>query len=67
MNLFFNMFHSIDDIDLWGVKNNCAIPVELINVDGGDCADYSIAKYFTLLELGIADEKIRTTMVKAVT
>jgi predicted transglutaminase-like cysteine proteinase len=66
VNRFFNMFRFIEDIDLWGVKNYWATPVEFIGVNGGDCEDYSIAKYFTLLELGIADEKMRITMVKAV-
>ena len=65
VNRFFNMFHFIDDIELWGVKNYWATPVEFIGVNGGDCEDYSIAKYFTLLELGVADEKMRITMVKA--
>jgi predicted transglutaminase-like cysteine proteinase len=66
VNQFFNMFRFIDDIKLWGVSNYWATPVEFIGVNGGDCEDYSIAKYFTLLELGIADEKMRITMVKAV-
>ena len=66
VNRFFNMFHFIDDIELWGVKNYWATPVEFIGANGGDCEDYSIAKYFSLLELGIADEKMRITMVKAV-
>lgn len=65
VNRFFNTFHFIDDIQLWGVNNYWATPVEFIGVNGGDCEDYSIAKYFTLLELGIADEKMRITMVKA--
>lgn len=66
VNRFFNMFHFIDDIKLWGVNNYWATPVEFIGANGGDCEDYSIAKYFTLLELGVADEKMRITMVKAV-
>jgi predicted transglutaminase-like cysteine proteinase len=66
VNRFFNMFHFIDDIELWGVTNYWATPVEFIGANGGDCEDYSIAKYFSLLELGIADEKMRITMVKAV-
>ena len=66
VNRFFNMFRFIDDIKLWGVSNYWATPIEFIGVNGGDCEDYSIAKYFTLLELGIADEKMRITMVKAV-
>jgi predicted transglutaminase-like cysteine proteinase len=65
VNRFFNMFHFIDDIKLWGVNNYWATPIEFIGANGGDCEDYSIAKYFTLLELGIADEKMRITMVKA--
>lgn len=32
---------------------------------GGDCEDFSIAKYFTLLQLGIPEDKMRITMVKA--
>lgn len=66
VNRFFNMFNFIDDIKLWGVKNYWATPIEFIGVNGGDCEDYSIAKYFTLLELGIPDDKMRITMVKAV-
>ena len=60
------MFQFIDDSKLWGISNYWATPIEFIGVNGGDCEDYSIAKYFTLLELGIADEKMRITMVKAV-
>ncbi|WP_159817542.1 transglutaminase-like cysteine peptidase [Colwellia sp. 20A7] len=66
VNRFFNLFRFIDDKILWGVSNYWATPIEFIGVNGGDCEDYSIAKYFTLLELGIADEKMRITMVKAV-
>ena len=66
VNKFFNLFRFIDDLKLWGVNNYWATPIEFIGVNGGDCEDYSIAKYFTLLELGIPDEKMRITMVKAV-
>lgn len=65
VNRFFNMFQFVDDIALWGVNNYWATPVEFIGVNAGDCEDYAIAKYFTLRELGIADEKMRITMVKA--
>lgn len=66
VNRFFNLFRFLDDSKLWGVSNYWATPIEFIGVNGGDCEDYSIAKYFTLLELGIEDEKMRITMVKAV-
>ena len=65
VNRFFNQFHFIDDIKLWGKQNYWATPIEFIGVNGGDCEDYSIAKYFTLIELGVPDEKMRITMVKA--
>lgn len=65
VNRFFNQFHFIDDIKLWGKSNYWATPLEFIGVNAGDCEDYSIAKYFTLLELGVSDEKLRITMVKA--
>ncbi|MCZ4338311.1 transglutaminase-like cysteine peptidase [Shewanella colwelliana] len=65
VNNFFNLFRFIDDIKLWGDSNYWASPMEFIGVNGGDCEDFSIAKYFTLLQLGIPDEKLRITMVKA--
>jgi len=65
VNRFFNYFRFVDDIKLWGVKNYWATPIEFIGVNGGDCEDYSIAKYYTLLELGVPDDKMRITMVKA--
>lgn len=67
VNRFFNTFRFIDDKKLWGQNNYWATPIEFIGVNAGDCEDYSIAKYFTLLELGIDNEKLRITMVKALT
>ena len=67
VNRFFNMFRFVDDKTLWGVSNYWATPLEFIGVNGGDCEDYSIAKYFTLLELGVPDDKMRITMVKSLT
>ncbi|MCE9680278.1 transglutaminase-like cysteine peptidase [Shewanella sp. AS1] len=65
VNNFFNMFRFVDDIKLWGESNYWASPMEFIGVNGGDCEDFSIAKYFTLLQLGVPDDKLRITMVKA--
>lgn len=44
---------------LWCHEDFWATPVEFLANDGGDCEDFSIAKYFTLRALGIADEKLR--------
>jgi predicted transglutaminase-like cysteine proteinase len=65
VNLFFNLLYFIDDSKLWGEKNYWATPIEFIGANGGDCEDFAIAKYFTLLEMGVADKKMRITMVKA--
>lgn len=65
VNNFFNLFRFVDDIKLWGDSNYWATPMEFIGVNGGDCEDFSIAKYFTLLQLGVSEDKMRITMVKA--
>jgi predicted transglutaminase-like cysteine proteinase len=33
--------------------------------NGGDCEDFSIAKYFSLVALGVSIDKLRITYVKA--
>lgn len=67
VNNFFNLLQFTDDLKLWGVSNYWATPLEFLGVNAGDCEDFAIAKYFTLLELGIPDEKMRISMVKSVT
>ena len=66
VNIFFDstiIFTS--DSDNYGVEDYWATPYECIGRDAGDCEDYAIAKYFTLLEIGVPDEKLRLTYVKA--
>lgn len=66
VNDFFNQqINFVDDIYLWGVNDYWATPMEFLLQGAGDCEDFSIAKYFTLIELGIAGEKMRITYVKA--
>ena len=66
VNDFFNQrIDFVDDIYLWGIKDYWATPLELLARGAGDCEDYSIAKYFTLIELGVSEKKIRITYVKA--
>lgn len=67
VNTFFNsnvLF--INDIDLWQKNDYWATPLEMLSVGAGDCEDYSIAKYFTLRELGVDEDKLRITYVKAI-
>lgn len=65
VNHFFNHLRFIDDMTLWGQADYWATPLEFLGVGGGDCEDFSVAKYQTLRELGIADDKLRLVYVKA--
>jgi len=65
VNAFFNRVRFISDKKHWHRNDYWATPVEFLSTNGGDCEDFSIAKYFTLRELGVPDEKLRITYVKA--
>ncbi len=66
VNEFFNQNVAfVDDAIHWGVADYWATPIELLMTGAGDCEDYAIAKYFTLQELGINEDKMRITYVKA--
>ncbi len=67
VNDFFNQnIEFLDDAYLWGMNDYWATPLEVLAKGAGDCEDYSIAKYFTLRELGVPDNKMRITYVKAI-
>ncbi|SBS26066.1 hypothetical protein MAQ5080_00419 [Marinomonas aquimarina] len=65
VNGFFNMLQFVNDIDHWGKNDYWATPIEFLGSGGGDCEDFTIAKYFALRELGVPDEKLRLVYVKA--
>ncbi|BEU04634.1 sulfate adenylyltransferase [Agarivorans sp. OAG1] len=67
INDFFNQMQFVDDIDVWGQEDYWATPVEFLGAAAGDCDDFSIAKYFSLIELGVSDEKMRLVYVKSLT
>jgi len=66
VNRFFNQFKYQNDMKLWGQKDYWATPEEFIGVNSGDCEDYVVAKYFALRSLGVPDERLYLTYVKAV-
>ncbi|MFZ5841527.1 MAG: transglutaminase-like cysteine peptidase [Pseudomonadota bacterium] len=66
VNLFFNRIEFIPDSEHWAQHDYWATPVELLASNGGDCEDFSIAKYMTLIALGIPESQLRITYVKAV-
>lgn len=65
VNNFFNQVRFLDDIVHWGKEDYWATPVEFLISNGGDCEDFSIAKYYTLRALGVADSKMSLTYVKS--
>jgi predicted transglutaminase-like cysteine proteinase len=65
VNDFFNLLVFEDDDVHWRQADYWATPIEMLATNGGDCEDFSIAKYFTLSELGISEECLRLTYVKA--
>ncbi|MCK5829986.1 MAG: transglutaminase-like cysteine peptidase [Methylococcales bacterium] len=67
VNDFFNNgIKFVDDVNLWNVRDYWATPLEFLSRGQGDCEDYSIAKYFTLIEMGVSEKKMRITYVKAI-
>lgn len=66
VNDFFNQIRFVDDATHWHRRDYWATPVEFLGSDGGDCEDFAIAKYFTLLELGVPESRLQITYVKAV-
>lgn len=65
VNNFFNQVRWLDDAKHWNKKDYWATPVEFLITNGGDCEDFSIAKYYTLKELGVAVDKMNLAYVKA--
>lgn len=66
VNDFFNQIRFVSDLIHWKKKDYWATPLEFISTNGGDCEDFTIAKYFTLRQLGVSDKKLRLTYVKAI-
>lgn len=66
INEFFNRrIRFGTDPEIWGQPDYWATPMETLAKGAGDCEDFVIAKYFTLLNLGIPNEQLRLIYVKA--
>ncbi|MBT3426263.1 MAG: transglutaminase [Gammaproteobacteria bacterium] len=66
VNNFFNQKISwVDDQEAWGQEDYWATPLETMAKLKGDCEDFSISKYITLILANMPNEKLRITYVKA--
>ena len=63
VNDFFNELTYKTDLMHWKKKDYWATPFEFIGTGAGDCEDYAIGKYFSLIKLGIPEDKLRITYV----
>lgn len=67
INDFFNRNIGFDeDIGIWGQSDYWATPLETLGRGRGDCEDFSIAKYYSLRQLGVPAAKLRLIYVKAI-
>lgn len=66
VNEFFNRrIVYREDIDVWGQLDYWASPLETLGKGAGDCEDYAIAKYFTLVATGMPVARLRLVYVRA--
>ncbi|HET9823470.1 MAG TPA: transglutaminase-like cysteine peptidase [Burkholderiaceae bacterium] len=66
VNTFYNrrvVFR--DDAEVWGQPDYWASPLETLDQGRGDCEDFAIAKYFTLIALGMPQARLRMVYVRA--
>ncbi len=65
-NDFFNQqLLWLSDKKLWKQKDYWATPLETLIKSAGDCEDFTIIKYFTLISLGVPVNRLKLTYVKA--
>ena len=66
VNQFFNRrIVFAPDMEVWGEQDHWASPLEVLGKGRGDCEDYVIAKYFSLLAAGVPVAKLRLVYVRA--
>lgn len=64
-DFFNNQIRWVEDPEAWGQEDYWATPLETMGNRKGDCEDFAIAKYATLLLAGVDVNKLRITYVKA--
>jgi len=66
INAFFNDRIAFGtDEEIWQDRDYWATPLETLGKGRGDCEDFSVAKYATLLLADVPDDKLRLVYVKA--
>lgn len=63
VNAYFNGMQFVEDVILWHRQDYWATPLQVLVAAAGDCEDFAIAKYFTLREMGVPNDRLRITYV----
>lgn len=66
VNEFFNRrLRFVEDQVVWNLADYWASPLEFLGQGAGDCEDFAIVKYFSLIEAGVERSKLRLIYVRA--
>jgi len=65
VNNLVNKIPYSSDPEIWDMEDYWATPAEFVSVNLGDCDDYVVAKYFTLIAHGIPLKRLRIVYVRA--
>ncbi len=66
VNQFYNRrIRFKTDLEVWGQEDFWATPLQVLEAGAGDCEDYAIAKYFTLVAMGVPVARLRLVYVRA--
>jgi len=66
INQFFNRrIVFATDAEVWGQTDYWASPLEMLGKGRGDCEDYVIGKYFSLIVAGVPINRLRLVYVRA--
>lgn len=65
INRFWNTnLYSSSDLIVWGKSDYWATPVESLTKGAGDCEDFVLGKYLSLLAVGVSETKLKLSYVK---
>lgn len=62
VNNYWNQYPYREDIAVYNMPDYWAIPEQFVRTSG-DCEDYAIAKYYTLVDLGYSKDNMRLVIV----
>ncbi len=65
VNNFFNQLEYRSDRKTWNKSDYWASRLEFLGRGQGDCEDYAVAKFLTMMQLGVPSEKLFLTYVLA--